>query len=211
MKEAKMRELIYLARCGEGEAYDALYHLYLKLAVKISYELLDTCPNANFDVPELAHCADERFTRVLKSYDERFYSSPGSYFYLCIKRFLIRILKKNRVITTISLDEPIADRSRLADIVADPTPKYDPLAQQDRQIKYEIIRKDVALVDSVRDVTIFCCYMEGYTAQEIADIVKAPDVRTVYNVIYRTIDRLKAQNIGRRKARENLKKGLYTD
>lgn len=194
MKEARMRELIYLARCGEGEAYEALYNLYLKIAVKISWELLNTVHNTNFDILELAHCADERFSMVIKRYDERFYTSPSSYFYLCIRRYLIRVLEQNKPVLTISFDEQISEKCQLRDIVADPTPKYNPIEQHNKQMKYEIISKSLTAFDSGQNAIIFCYYWEGYTAKEIAAIVKMPDARSIYNIVYRTISRLKRHN-----------------
>lgn len=198
MKESRIRELIYLARCGEGDAYEALYNLYLCLAEKIAYELLmKEFIYSNSETVELAHCADELFTKVIKRYDERYYSSPSSYIYLCIKRNLIRARSSQKSVKAILLNDYAAEKHPLADVIADPTPEYNPVAQQNRQIREAFIKQSIADITTPRDAAIVRYYCEGYTPNEIAMIVKTANVWTVYNAITRTLKRLKRKSAGR--------------
>lgn len=201
MKESRIRELIYLARCGDGDAYNEVYRLYHALACKLSADLLNTYYRyTGMSAKEMALYADEEFAKVINNYDERTKISVTSYFCLCIYRQIRRATSfdGNRYVY---LDERLENGRCREEQVADPTPTYNPQLQNERRMQEEILKKSVASLNSERDAKIIAYYREGYSPSEIATLAKVPSVWVVYNVLYRTMNRLKQKHQRMMKAR----------
>lgn len=196
-----MNELLYLVHCGNRYALMELYGYYFTVLKKIAIKKYKYLPRG-IEYDDLAQAGMISLEQVMKNYREDRGSAFNTYVGVCLNRRLSSVISRVRFVAdreyaVVSLNDYVNEgRRELGELIADPSPAYQPMDRCQRDDTWE--RVDELLNDiSDRDRLIFEMKRYGYSDPEIAEVLDLP-VRIVYNANYRTLkkirDALSSQN-----------------
>ncbi|BBH25766.1 hypothetical protein SG0102_07000 [Intestinibaculum porci] len=174
-----IREYIYLARCGDADAYDEVFHYYRILAYKVTR----TYTEGNIDVYN--HLLSG-FEYVLSQYEGYSQSSFATYAFTCLKHRALQLYNRMHKQAEISLEQPVNDdeSKRMIDIVAEEKTTYNPLAHISKIADEEAFQKFLEKYVNPDHQMVIKLHNEGFTTDEIAKRTHfSPG--NIYNIIYR--------------------------
>lgn len=179
MDHIQIREYIYLARCGEADAYREIYRFYLNLARKVTHHY------ASGEYEIFARLVS-RFEYVFSHYGEQSGHAFATYVYTCLKNDAIRYYHLTHKKCEYSLEEHLSSQRDLLlrDVIADETPEYNPVIYYDTYVRQEALEAylEVYVRPAYREVMRL--HRRGYRAKEIAKMTHFSET-SIYNIISR--------------------------
>ena len=180
MGELNFSELLFLTRCGDMKARDALYDYFYQFirCMTKKYHYL----NDGLEDEDITQEAMLCFDHALYAYREDMKTKLSTYIGLCTIRCIQSEVRRNKKLKEaceyeISLDSQIAytNKKKFEEVIADSRATYKP----DSAYKMNNLEK-----------VVFQLIKDGYRKDEISTILQL-DKKAVYNIVYRLLVKLR--------------------
>ena len=174
MGELNFSELLFLTRCGDMKARDALYDYF--------YQFI--------------RCMTKKY-HYLNEYREDMKTKLSTYIGLCTIRCIQSEVRRNKKLKEaceyeISLDSQIAytNKKKFEEVIADSRATYKPdSAYKINEMLLAINRYEEHRMNNLEKV-VFQLIKDGYRKDEISTILQL-DKKAVYNIVYRLLVKLR--------------------
>lgn len=195
MGELNFSELLFLTRCGDMKARDALYDYFYQFirCMTKKYHYL----NDGLEDEDITQEAMLCFDHALYAYREDMKTKLSTYIGLCTIRCIQSEVRRNKKIKEaceyeISLDSQIAytNKKKFEEVIADSRATYKPdSAYKINEMLLAINRYEEHRMNNLEKV-VFQLMKDGYRKDEISTILQL-DKKAVYNIVYRLLVKLR--------------------